>query len=84
VAALQGGADYLASVGAVSVGFYSAPFMWTDIVGDASTFAGYPSWVAGASTLQGAKSRCAGDGFTGGGVVLAQYFAHGFDANYRC
>jgi hypothetical protein len=84
VAALQGGADYLASVGAASVGFYSAPFMWADIVGATSAFADYPSWVAGATTLQGAQSRCAGDGFTGGGVVLAQYLAKGFDANYRC
>jgi hypothetical protein len=84
VAALQGGADYLASVGAASVGFYSAPFMWADIVGGTTAFAEHPSWVAGASTLQGAQSRCAGDGFTGGGVELAQYFAHGFDANYRC
>src|SRR5215211_1131632 len=36
VAALQGGADYLVSVGAASVGFYSAPFMWADIVGSTS------------------------------------------------
>jgi hypothetical protein len=84
VAALQGGADYLASVGAASVGFYSAPFMWADIVGSTSAFAEYQSWVAGASTLQGAQSRCAGDGFTGGGVALTQYFAKGFDADYRC
>jgi hypothetical protein len=84
VAALQGGAGYLESVGAASVGFYSAPFMWTDIVGNTTAFAAYPSWVAGASTLQGAQTRCAGDGFTGGGVVLAQYLANGFDANYRC
>jgi hypothetical protein len=83
-AALQGGANYLASVGAASVGFYSAPFMWADIVGSTSAFADYPSWVAGGSTLQGAQSRCVGDGFTGGGVVLTQYFANGFDANYRC
>jgi hypothetical protein len=84
VASLQGGADYLASVGAASVGFYSAPFMWADIVGSSSAFADYASWVAGATTLQGAQSRCVGDGFTGGGVVLAQYLAKGFDANYRC
>jgi hypothetical protein len=54
------------------------------IVGSTSAFAEYPSWVAGASTLQGAQSRCAGDGFTGGGVALTQYFAYGFDADYRC
>jgi hypothetical protein len=84
VAALQGGVEYLASRGAASVGFYSAPFMWADIVGSTSAFAEYPSWVAGAGTLQGARRRCAGDGFTGGGVALTQYFAYGFDADYRC
>jgi hypothetical protein len=84
VASLQGAVDYLESVGAASVGFYSAPFMWADITGGSRAFADHPSWVAGASTLQGARSRCTGDGFTGGGVELAQYFANGFDANLRC
>ena len=84
VAALQGGVDYLESVGVASVGFYSAPFMWDDITGSTSAFAGHPTWVAGASTLKGARTRCIGSGFTGGGVALAQYPYNGFDANYRC
>ena len=84
VAALQGAVDYLESVDVASVGFYSAPFMWADITGGTTAFADHPSWVAGASTLQGARSRCAGDGFTGGGVQLTQYFHKGFDANHRC
>jgi hypothetical protein len=74
----------LESVGAASVGFYSAPFMWDDITGSTLAFADHPTWVAGASTLKGAQARCTGSGFTGGGVALAQYLYNGFDANYRC
>jgi hypothetical protein len=84
VAALQGAVAYLESVDVASVGFYSAPRMWSRITGDTDEFAAYPSWVAGASTLQGAQRNCRGDGFTGGGVELAQYFSDGFDANRRC
>jgi len=84
IAALQGAVAYLESVGAASVGFYSAPAMWRTITGDTSAFADHPTWVAGASTLKGARARCSGDGFTRGGVVLAQYFRNGFDADYRC
>jgi hypothetical protein len=84
IAALQGAVAYLESVGAASVGFYSAPFMWDDITGSTLAFAGHPTWVAGASTLKGAQARCIGSGFTGGGVALAQYPYKGFDANVRC
>jgi hypothetical protein len=84
IAALRGAVAYLQSVRVASVGFYSAPFMWDDITGGTSAFADHPSWVAGASTLKGARARCTGSGFTGGGVVLAQYLYNGFDANYRC
>lgn len=84
VAALQGAADYLESMGAASVGFYSAPKMWSRITADSSAFASYPSWVAGARTEQQASAACRGDGFTGGPVALAQYLADGFDANRRC
>ena len=84
VAALQGAVAYLESVDVASVGFYSAPRMWSRITGDTDAFAGYRSWVAGASTLQGAQRNCRGDGFTRGGVELAQYFSGGFDADHRC
>lgn len=84
VAALQGAVDYLDAVGAASVGFYSEPGMWGEITGDTTAFANRPSWVAGAFTLEGAKDRCDGPGFTGGGVGLTQYFHNGFDANHRC
>jgi hypothetical protein len=84
VAALAGAVRYLESVGAASVGFYSAPHMWREITGNTSAFADYPSWVAGALTRAGARSRCEGSGFTGGGVELTQYLSNGFDADYRC
>jgi len=84
IASLHGAADYLDSVGAASVGFYSAPAMWNEITGGTSAFDEHQTWVAGASTLSGAKARCAGSGFTGGGVALAQYLYKGFDADYRC
>ena len=84
VAALQGSADYLISVGAASVGIYSVGTMWNEITGGTSAFTDHPSWVAGASTLRGAKSNCSLPAFTGGSVDLTQYFAKGFDADYRC
>jgi hypothetical protein len=84
IATLKGAVAFLESVGAASVGFYSAPHMWREITGGTDAFGDYPSWVAGAVTLAGAKSRCAGDGFTGGGVELTQFLKNGFDADYRC
>jgi hypothetical protein len=84
VAALQGAADYLKAAGAASVGFYSVGPMWQEITGGTSAFAAYPSWVAGAITLRGARANCSDPAFTGGWVDVTQYFAKGFDADYRC
>lgn len=84
VAALQGAVAYLETVNAASVGFYSAPRMWSQITGNTGAFSSYPSWVAGASNLQGAKRNCIGSGFTTGRVALSQYFSGGFDADNRC
>jgi hypothetical protein len=84
VAALQGAVDYLGSVGAASVGIYSSPRMWTQVVGSSTAFASLPSWVAGASTLKGARNGCDGPGLTGGPIQLTQYLSSGFDADYLC
>jgi hypothetical protein len=84
VQALQGEADYLASVGAAGVGFYSSSSDWQTITAGTTAFAADPSWLAGASSLSDAQSRCGGSGFTGGGVALVQYLSGGFDADYRC
>ena len=83
IAALQGGGITWNRWGRRPSGL-PAPFMWDDITGGTSAFADHPTWVAGASTLKGARTRCIGSGFTGGGVALAQYPHNGFDANVRC
>ena len=84
VAALQGEFDYLQSVGAASVGFYSTSFQWNQITAGTKVFAAAPGWVAGAGTIAGARASCSSGGFTGGPVVMAQYAANGFDADWRC
>ena len=84
VAALQGAVDYLNSVGAASVGIYSSPRMWSRVVGGSAAFTTVPSWVAGASTLKGARNGCSGPGLTGGPIRLTQYLSNGFDADYLC
>ena len=81
---LQGEADYLTSVGAASVGFYSTASDWRTITGATTTFAAYRSWVPGAGSLSQAQANCAGSGFTGGGVALTQYPSGGFDGDYQC
>jgi DNA-binding beta-propeller fold protein YncE len=81
---LQAEVDYLKSVGAVSVGFYSTSSQWQTITGGTSSFAAHKSWIPGAKTLTQAKSNCTGSGFTGGGVTLTQYPSGGFDADYQC
>jgi hypothetical protein len=84
VDALQGEADYLSSVGAASVGFYASSSDWQTVTAGTTVFAADPSWVAGASSLSDAQSRCGGTGFTGGAVALVQYPSSGFDGDYRC
>jgi hypothetical protein len=82
--ALQGEVDYLSSVGAAGVGFYSSPSDWQTITASTATFAAYPSWLAGASSLSDAQARCGGAGFTGGAIALVQFVSGGFDNDYRC
>ena len=84
VAALQGELDYLQSVGAASIGFYSTSYQWNQVTRGTKVFAAAPAWVAGAGTTSGARARCSSGGFTGGPVVMAQYAANGFDADWRC
>src|SRR5206468_4872202 len=84
VDALQGAADYLASVGASSVGFYSGSSSWQPITGNTNQFASQPSWVPGAGTLANAQSKCGGTGPSGGAVTYAQYVSGGYDGDWRC
>lgn len=85
VAALSGAVYFLRDVVHVySLGFYSTSYQWGVITGGTTAFSAHPSWVAGADDAAGANANCAGLGFTGGGVALAQYQSDGFDANVRC
>jgi hypothetical protein len=84
VAELQGEVASLQARGVTSLGVYSTAYQWGVITGSTTVFAAYPSWIAGASSLRAAQSRCAGAAFTGGRVALAQYPASGFDADLAC
>jgi hypothetical protein len=84
VQALQGEVDYLRSVGAAAVGFYSSLGDWQTLTGNTSLFGSSPSWLAGAGSLADAQSRCGGSGFTGGGVALVQFVAGGIDNDVSC
>ena len=84
VAALEGAVGYLQSVSPAGIGFYSTQYQWNQITGGTAAFAGYPSWVAGATTARQAANNCGGKAFTGGRVALAQYFAKSFDADLSC
>jgi hypothetical protein len=86
IAVLQGGVAYLVAAGVApsNIGFYSTQYQWNQITGGSVAFAAYRSWVAGASNARGASANCAGPGFTGGGVALAQYVFAGFDADLLC
>lgn len=86
VAALQGEADYLRSVGVTRLGFYSTTAQWTTITGGSKVFSPAPSWGAGSSSEKAAKSLCQNTvtSFTGGRLAMVQYPFSGFDANIRC
>lgn len=84
VAALEGAVDYLESMDAAEVGFYSTPRLWNRITGGTDAFAELPSWHAGARDLEDARNRCDRPAFTGGELRMVQWIENGFDANYRC
>ena len=86
-ATLEGMTDYLDSQDA-RVGLYSTGKQWGQIVGtvpDSSTLAELPSWLAGATSLSGAKGNCSKDALVPDGkVTLTQYVQSGWDRNYSC
>src|SRR5204862_7734919 len=85
IAALAGEVDYLRTVAGVNrLGFYSTQQQWNTITAGSLSFAGYPSWVAGGSSLKGAQQLCTTPAFTGRSTVFAQYFSSGFDADLPC
>jgi hypothetical protein len=86
-ATLEGMTSYLLSRGA-RVGLYSTNQQWAQIAGtvDASSvLAARPSWLAGATTLTGAKTNCAEPALVPAGrVTLTQYVVGNLDRNYSC
>ena len=66
----------------VTVGVYSAAFMWASITGGVHN--GLPAWVAGPASLEATPSYCSpAQSFTGGPVWLVQYPAP-VDGDYAC
>jgi hypothetical protein len=85
VAVLQGGVDYLRSVGVTRLGIYSTTAQWGEITGGSTVFADLPSWGAGAPNEKAAKQHCISTpGFTGGRLAMVQFIISGFDADIRC
>jgi hypothetical protein len=88
VADLEGMTDYFNTIGA-SVGLYSTGYQWRQIVGDSvsstSSLNGLDSWLAGASNLSDAQTKCSDPALTDGGTVsLVQYVSKRTDYDFSC
>ncbi len=74
--------------GVAAVGIYSTSSQWSQITGTAipagSPLVGLPDWIPGARTQTGAQSDCSLASFTGGGVVVTQWFGKPFDGDSAC
>jgi hypothetical protein len=89
IAALQGMVDAVHETGSAPVGIYSTAYQWDQITGTptgdaAGNLVELPVWVPGARRESSARDNCAQDAFTGGTVVLAQWFGHPYDGNVSC
>jgi hypothetical protein len=86
-AALEGMVARLAATGA-EVGLYSTGRQWRRIAGvvsEDSPLHHLDSWLAGATSLTGARVTCRCDPLVDGGdVVLAQYVVGGLDHDHSC
>jgi hypothetical protein len=87
-ASLEGMAVYFRGIGA-SVGVYSTPAHWAEIVGTVpatSPLATLPSWRAlGPVSHASARKACGKPSFTPRGrVVMTQFVSGGFDWNVAC
>jgi hypothetical protein len=86
-ATLEGMTAYLLARGG-QVGLYSTNFQWIQIAGTVpadSTLAGRSSWLAGATSLSGARANCSKPPLVPAGrVTLTQYVQGDWDRNYSC
>jgi hypothetical protein len=87
-ATLEGMADYLKAAGAPRIGIYSTGTQWQQIAGTVpatSTLAGLDSWLAGATSQNGAKNNCYRPALVpGGAVTVTQYVSGGIDHDVSC
>jgi major membrane immunogen (membrane-anchored lipoprotein) len=68
-----------------TLGIYSTPSQWSEIVGNAgTTFAANAVWIPGYSSVAAAQVACTTASFTGGRVALIQYPSQGYDGDYVC
>lgn len=82
---LKGMVASFENMGVTTLGIYSTPSQWNDIVGNAgSTFASNAVWIPGYATLAAAQAACTTTSFTGGRVALIQYPSQGYDGDYVC
>ena len=89
VADLQGMVAALTAAGVSKVGVYSTSYQWGQVTGGETGAAGValtnlPDWIPGARNLSGAVSNCQLSSFSGGRVVLTQWFSRPFDSDYAC
>lgn len=73
--------------GATIVGIYSTALQWTTITGPAvnsEVLGGLPDWIPGARTSSDAMSNCQLPAFTGGRVLITQWFGRPFDGDVSC
>jgi hypothetical protein len=86
-ATLEGMTTYLTTQGG-RVGLYSTGQQWAQIVGTVPTgsaLTGRDSWLAGATSLSGAKLACRKPALVPGSrVTLSQYVQGGLDRNQSC
>ena len=77
-----------AGVNAATIGVYSTSSQWNTITGGTSSASGslygIANWIPGARGLSGAEANCTQASFTGGKVVLTQWFGHPVDGDYAC
>jgi hypothetical protein len=86
-ATLEGMTAYLLARGG-RVGIYSTSYQWSEIVGSVpstSNLVGRNSWLAGATTLDEARTNCGRAPLVPGGrVTLTQFVPDELDRNHSC
>ncbi len=87
IADLEGMVAALGKAGVTTIGIYSTSYQWGQITGGAGVgtgLGGLPDWIPGARTLSGAQANCSLVSFTGGRVLMTQWFGKPFDGDYAC